>query len=82
MLRCMGLVDSTYTVLGAIATDNQGDTLGYKTFLNGTLVSNIVIDTTQVATDTINYVATDTWGNTSTSTRTVIVRVASASTSI
>ena len=68
--------------LCAIATDNQGDTLGYKTFLNGTLVSNIVIDTTQVATDTINYVATDTWGNTSTSTRTVIVRVASASTSI
>jgi hypothetical protein len=55
--------------LGAIATDNQGDTLGYKTFLNGTLVSNIVIDTTQVATDTINYVATDTWGNTATSDR-------------
>jgi hypothetical protein len=35
-------------------------------------VSNIV-DTTQVATDTIDYVATDTWGNTATSTRTVLI---------
>jgi Chaperone of endosialidase/Domain of unknown function (DUF5011) len=66
-------VGDTYTDLGAIVTDNQGNTLGYKTFLNGTLVSNIVIDTSQVATDTIDYVATDTWGNTSTSTRTVVI---------
>lgn len=66
-------VGDTYTDLGAIVTDNQGDTLGYETFLNGALVSNIVIDTTQVATDTIDYVATDTWGNTSTSTRTIII---------
>jgi hypothetical protein len=36
-------------------------------------VSNILIDTTQVATDTIDYVATDTWDNTSTSTRTIVV---------
>jgi hypothetical protein len=36
--------------------------LGYKTFLNGALVSNIVIDTSQVATDTIDYVDTDTDG--------------------
>ena len=62
--------------------DNQGHTLGYKTFLNGTLASNIIIDTTQVATDTIDYVATDTWGNTATSTRTVIVQAASSSSSI
>ncbi|HZM02867.1 MAG TPA: hypothetical protein VFC44_07570 [Candidatus Saccharimonadales bacterium] len=54
-------VGDTYTDLGAIVTDNQGHDLGYKTFLNGTLVSNIVIDTSQVATDTIDYVATDTW---------------------
>jgi len=66
-------IGDTYTDLGAIATDNQGTTLGYKTFLNGTLVSNIVINTTQVATDTLDYVATDTWGNTSTSTRTIVV---------
>jgi hypothetical protein len=66
-------VGDTYTDLGAIVTDNQGHDLGYKTFLNGTLVSNIIIDTTQVATDTIDYVATDTWDNTATSTRTVII---------
>jgi hypothetical protein len=36
-----------------------------------------VIGTTQVATDTIDHVATDTWGNTATSTRTVIIEAAS-----
>jgi len=29
-------VGDTYEDLGAIATDNQGGTLGYKTFLDGT----------------------------------------------
>jgi hypothetical protein len=43
-------VGDTYTDLGAIVHDNQGHDLGYKTFLNGALVSNIVIDTSQVAT--------------------------------
>ena len=47
--------------------------LGIKTFLNGALVSNIVIDTSAAATDTIDYVATDPTGNTATSTRTVII---------
>jgi hypothetical protein len=47
--------------------------LGLKYFLNGALVSNIVIDISAAATDTIDYVATDTYGNTATSTRTVIV---------
>jgi len=28
--------------------------LGYQTYLNGTLVSNIVIDTSEIATDTID----------------------------
>jgi hypothetical protein len=37
---------------------------------------------TQVATDTIDYVATDTWGNTTTSTRTVIIEAVAASSSI
>jgi hypothetical protein len=69
-------VGDTYTDLGAIVPDNQGHDLGYKTFLDGALVSNIIIDTTQVATDTIDYVATDTWGNTATSTRTVIIEAA------
>jgi len=43
-------------------------------------VSNIVIDTAQIAIDTIDYVATDTWGNTSTSTLTVVVEASSTST--
>jgi len=62
-------------------TDNQGHDLSYRTFINGVLSGSILIDTSQVATDTIEYVAIDTWGNTSTSTRTAIVEVASASTS-
>ncbi|KJC49078.1 hypothetical protein UP09_07540 [Bradyrhizobium sp. LTSP885] len=74
-------VGDTYTDLGAIATDNQGTSLGYKTFLNGALVSNIVMDTSAVATDTIDYVATDTWGNTSTSTRSILIEAAAAASS-
>jgi hypothetical protein len=30
---------------------------GIRTILNGQLISNIVLDTTQAATDTIDYVA-------------------------
>jgi hypothetical protein len=59
--------------LGAIVHDNQGNDLSYRTFINGALSGNILIDTSQVATDTIDYVATDTWGNTATSTRTVLI---------
>ena len=66
----------------AIVHDNQGHDLGYKTFLDGTLVNNILIDTSQVATDTIDYVATDTWGNTATGTRTIIVQAATSSPSV
>jgi hypothetical protein len=66
-------VGDIYTNLGAIVTDNQGQDLSYRTFVNGVLSGNILIDTSQVATDTIDYVATDTWGNTATSTRTVII---------
>ena len=39
-------------------------------------VSPVQIDTTQAATDTIDYVATDQSGLTSTSTRTVIIELA------
>jgi hypothetical protein len=55
-------------------TGPQADlNLGIQTFLNGQLVSNIVIDTSAEATDTIDYVATDQSGLTATSTRTVII---------
>ena len=43
---------------------------------HGALVSNIVLDTSAAATDTIDYVASDSQGITSTSTRTVIVEPA------
>ena len=70
-------VGDSYADLGATITAPQADlNLGIKTFLNGALVSNIVLDTSEVATDTIDYVATDTWGNPATSTRTVIIEAA------
>jgi surface protein with Ig-like domain len=75
------IIGDSYADLGATVSDTgpgqAGDTnLGYKTFLNGALVSNIVFDTSEVATDTIDYVATDSVGNASTSTRTVIIEAA------
>ena len=67
-------VGDTYNDLGAIITAPEQDkTLGIKTYLNGALVSDIVLDTSAPATDTIDYVVTDQNGLTSTSTRTVIV---------
>ena len=45
------------------------------------LVSNIVIDTRDVATDTIGYVATDEDGLTAISPRTVIIEAAATSSS-
>jgi Chaperone of endosialidase/Domain of unknown function (DUF5011) len=67
-------VGATYNDLGATITGPQADlNLGITTFLNGALTSNIVIDTSQAATDTIDYVATDQNGLTSTSTRAVII---------
>jgi hypothetical protein len=69
-------VGENYSDLGAIAKDSAGNDLGLKYFLNGALVSNIVLDTSAVATDTIDYVSIDTYGNTATSTRTVIVEAA------
>jgi hypothetical protein len=54
-------------------TDNVDHNLGLKYFLNGKLVSDIVIDTSTTATDTIDYVATDTAGNTATSSKTKLI---------
>jgi hypothetical protein len=70
-------VGDRYADLGAIVTDNADHNLGLKYFLNGALVSNIVIDTSAAATDTIDYVATDNAGNVATSSRTVVVEAAS-----
>jgi hypothetical protein len=77
-------VGDSYADLGATVSDtgqrHAGDpNLDLKYFLNGALVSNIVLDTSAIATDTIDYVATDTLGNTATSTRTVIVEAQASS---
>ena len=70
-------VGATYNDLGATITGPQADlNLGIQTYLNGTLESPIELDTSAAATDTIDYVATDGQGLTSTSTRTVIVEPA------
>jgi hypothetical protein len=72
-------IGDSYADLGATITGPQADlNLGLRTYLNGTPVTTIQIDTTQVATDTIQYVVTDSAGLTATSTRTVIVRAAEA----
>jgi len=76
-------VGDSYADLGATVSDTgpgqAGDAnLGLETFLNGTLVSNITIDTSEVATDTIDYVATDNDGLTATSTRTVLIQAAAS----
>jgi hypothetical protein len=74
-------VGDTYNDLGATITGPPADiNLGIKTFLNGALVSNIVLDTTAPATDTIDYVVTDQNGLTSTSTRTIIIEAPQAQT--
>lgn len=70
-------VGDSYADLGAIITGPQADlNLGITTLVNGTEMSMIQIDTSKVATDTINYVVSDSAGLSSTSTRTVIVQAA------
>jgi hypothetical protein len=72
-------VGATYNDLGATITGPQDDLdLGIQTFVNGAAMSPIEIDTSQAATDTVQYVATDQNGLTSTSTRTVIIETPSS----
>lgn len=67
-------VGATYNDLGATIEGPQQDlNLGIQTFVNGVAMSPVQIDTTEAATDTIDYVATDQNGLTSTSTRTIII---------
>jgi len=58
------------TALSRIRTANYGRTVRLKAPF---------IDTSQVPTDTIDYVATDTWGNAAANTLTVIVDAATSS---
>ena len=74
-------VGSDYSDLGATAADAEGHSLDIDTFLNGVEVQTITLDTSEPATDTIDYVATDGDGLTATSTRTVIIETATFATS-
>ena len=68
-------VGATYTDLGATITGPQVDlNLGITTYVNGAPMNPVQLDTSAVATDTIDYVATDQNGLTSTGTRTVIIQ--------
>jgi len=74
----IALVGATYNDLGATITGPQADlNLGIQTFVNGVTMSPVEIDTSAAATDTIDYVATDQNGLTSTSTRAVIIEAPS-----
>jgi hypothetical protein len=67
--------------VGATVTGPQADlNLGISTYVNGAPMNPIQLDTTQAATDTIQYVATDQSGLTSTSTRTAIIQPANDNT--
>jgi len=72
-------VGDSYADLGATITGPPADlNLGITTYVNGIETNPIHIDTTQAATDAIDYVVTDTAGLTATSTRTVIIQAAVA----
>jgi hypothetical protein len=77
-------VGDTYADLGATVTDigpgQAGDNnLGFVTYVNGILVTNISLNTSSSTAYEIDYVATDQLGNTATSTRTVVVMSPSSS---
>jgi hypothetical protein len=64
---------------GVIQTSISSDVVkitGIATFVNGAPTNPVQIDTIAAATDTIDYVVTDSQGLTSTSTRTVIIQAA------
>ena len=71
-------IGATYNDLGATITGPTANlNLGIETFVNGVTMSPVEIDTSQEATDTIDYVVTDQDGLTSTSTRTVVIEAPS-----
>jgi LysM repeat protein len=72
-------IGATYNDLGATITGPQADlNLELVTYLNGVLENPIVVDTSEPATDTISYVATDSQGLSASSTRTVIIQAPAA----
>jgi hypothetical protein len=70
-------VGDTYNDLGASVTDNVDLNLGIRVFVGDTPMDQAAIDTSERKEWHIHYVATDSAGNTATSTRTVIVEAPS-----
>lgn len=71
-------VGATYQDLGATITGPQLDlNLDIATYVNGSPMDPVLIDTSAAATDTIDYVVTDQNGLAATSTRTVIIEAVS-----
>jgi spore maturation protein SpmA len=69
------IVGDTINDLDATISGPQADlNLGIKTYVNGTEMRPVQINTSTAATDTIDYVVTNQTGLTGTSTRTVIAR--------
>ena len=66
-------VGDAYIDPGATVTDNVDQNLGVHTFVGSTPLDQVFIDTSTTTTYHIDYVATDSAGNTATSTRAVIV---------
>lgn len=66
-------IGSSYVDLGGIVTDAANDNIGIHTFLNGTEVQQIQLNTSATSTWTITYKATDPQGNTVTAERKVYV---------
>ncbi len=68
-------IGDAYADLGATITAPDADkNLGILTFLNGSKVDAIQLDTSTTSTNTIDYVVTDQFGTTATATRTLIVK--------
>jgi hypothetical protein len=66
-------VGDTYSDLGATVTDNVDQNLGVHAFVGSIPLEQTVIDTSTTTIYRIDYVATDSAGNTAMSSRTVIV---------
>jgi hypothetical protein len=70
-------VGASYTHLGATITGPKANlNLGITTYVNGSEMSPVQIDTSAAATDTIAYAVTDSSGNAATSIRTFVVEAA------
>ena len=64
---------AVYVDLGGVVTDAANDNIGIHTFLNGTEVQQIQINTSTTSVSTITYKAADPQGNSVSVTRTVYV---------